>query len=61
MIEMHTIEAKHGDKVCLIKAKEPHYFAIESKMGPNDWLPIGEFYPQIERASSYLEWDHAKF
>ena len=61
MIDIHTIEAKHADKVCLIKVKDPHYFAIEAKIGTNDWRSIGEIYPQIELASSYLEWDHAKF
>ena len=57
---MHTIADKHGERVCLINTMESYSFAIEAKMGPNDWRPIGEIYPQIELASSYREWDKAK-
>lgn len=61
MNNIHTLEDTRSGDVCLVKIKEPHYFVVEAKVGPNDWRPIEEIYPHIEVVSSHIKWDHAKF
>jgi len=51
---IRRLEQAIGD-VCLIAVKmADELFAIEAKAGPNDWVPVHRFYPEIEGLRSYL-------
>lgn len=61
MTVINTNEAKRDEGGCQYKVQESHCFAVEAKMGCNDWRSIEEVYPEIELASLYLHFNDAKY
>ncbi|MCG8376242.1 MAG: hypothetical protein MI702_07150 [Chlorobiales bacterium] len=54
--ELAAIKAleKELGRVCLVAVeKKEAFFAVEAKLGPNNWVPVSQAFPEMAGLASY--------